>query len=595
MNVARFALFLTSAGAVVLVASRGYHVRLPFSAENADSAEQAAHTTPATYAGQATHHPRPKRGASRSAGKGVAAASALMRIPMWQPLAVLLVIADLFAFGSGFYTAADPQLLAFVPPAVQFLQQDKSLFRVTSLDAPGDKTFNPNAGMFYGLQDIRGYDSLIPKQYADWMNMVEGQGELLYNRIAPLYCACNLDSALLDLANVKYVLTTQTIGNPKFTKVYAGEINIYRNERVLPRAFVVYQADTLHDLAQLKSLDPATQVLIDGPVPSPAPSPPCTPSGDALVTRYSANEVAVATSGQCGGWLVVADAYADGWQAFDAANGASEREVPVYRADGNFRAVQLPAGRHVVRFKYNPLSFRVGLYLSFFAAMALVLLAGYWAWGRLSREQTHERSAQRVLKNSALPITTALLNKAIDTVFAAFMLRLLGVEGAGKYAFAVIVITYCDIFVNFGFGTLLTREVARDRAIANRFLSHTIVMRFVLLALLAPLLAVFLWGYRSFAALPDDTTLAIVLLALSLVPGALAGALSSVFYAHEQIEYPAAVTVVATLLKVTLGVAVLLAGLGFVGLAGASIVVNMATLVILLYLFVRRFFVPRIE
>ena len=277
---------------------------------------------------------------------------------------------------------------------------------VATLNAEGEKTFNANAGMLYGLSDLRGYDSIIPKQYADWMNLVEGQGELLYNRIAPLYCACNLDSALLDLSNVKYVLTTQTIDDPKYTKVYAGEINIYRNERVLPRTFVVPAARQLDDWVQLRSLDPSAIVLVEGTQPL-QPKSTCTqqiPPG-AAVTSRQANEVTVVTSVVCESWLVLADAYADGWQAFDAVNGASEREVPVYRADGNFRTVQLSAGQHSIRFKYNPLSFRIGLYLSFFAAMALVLLAGVWAWGRLSREQTYERSAQRVLKNSALPMT----------------------------------------------------------------------------------------------------------------------------------------------------------------------------------------------
>src|SRR5262249_15312213 len=160
--------------------------------------------------------------------------------------------------------------------------------------------------------------------------------------------------------------------------------------------------------------------------------------------------------------------YFDGWQAFDSAGGQPEREIPIYRADGNFRAVQLSSGEHVVRFRYNPLSFRVGLYLSFFAAMALLLLGGVWVWGRRSVAKSPERAAARVLKNSALPMATSLLNKAVDTLFAVFMLRVLGPENAGKFAFAIIVIGYCDIVMNFGLSTLVTRDVARDRSQANR-------------------------------------------------------------------------------------------------------------------------------
>jgi O-antigen/teichoic acid export membrane protein len=79
------------------------------------------------------------------------------------------------------------------------------------------------------------------------------------------------------------------------------------------------------------------------------------------------------------------------------------------------------------------------------------------------------------------------------------------------------------------------------------------------------------------------------------VPSNLAAALSSLFNAYERMEYPAGITTFTTLLKVGLGVLVLLIGWGFVGLAGVSIVTNLATAVILGRLAVRQFFQPRFE
>ena len=175
----------------------------------------------------------------------------------WQPFAVALVAADLLVAGAGFYPAVDPALLRFVPPAVQFLKQDTSLYRIATLNAPGEKTFNANVGMLYGIEDIRGYDSIIPKQYADWMNLVEGQGELIYNRIAPFYWYGSLDSALLNLANVKYILTTQPLPQARFALVYSGELNIYRNPDVLPRAFTVSRANAAHGSGAAEESQPA--------------------------------------------------------------------------------------------------------------------------------------------------------------------------------------------------------------------------------------------------------------------------------------------------------------------------------------------------
>jgi O-antigen/teichoic acid export membrane protein len=60
--------------------------------------------------------------------------------------------------------------------------------------------------------------------------------------------------------------------------------------------------------------------------------------------------------------------------------------------------------------------------------------------------------------------------------------------------------------------------------------------------------------------------------------------LSALFYAFEKAEYPAAVATLTTLVKVGLGTVALILGYGFVGLAGASILVNGVTLAVLAFL-----------
>jgi hypothetical protein len=98
--------------------------------------------------------------------------------------------------------------------------------------------------MYYGWQDIRGYDSIIPRQYVELMNRIQPQAnELLYNRIAPIYSQpggdvyAALDNPLLDLLNVKYVLTEHAMcPNPGWQEIYRDEsIGVYENQEVLPR------------------------------------------------------------------------------------------------------------------------------------------------------------------------------------------------------------------------------------------------------------------------------------------------------------------------------------------------------------------------
>ncbi|MBI3536974.1 MAG: hypothetical protein HY070_05395, partial [Chloroflexi bacterium] len=142
------------------------------------------------------------------------------RVPAWQIFALALSALELFVIGIEFYPKTNPELKNFTPPAIKFLQQDTSLYRITSYDNPNEKVFNANAGMLFGLQDIRGYDSIIPKQYADLMNLLAPQDELLYNRIAAFYQPDALSSPLINLLNVKYVLSTRQLPNAGYTLVY---------------------------------------------------------------------------------------------------------------------------------------------------------------------------------------------------------------------------------------------------------------------------------------------------------------------------------------------------------------------------------------
>jgi O-antigen/teichoic acid export membrane protein len=135
--------------------------------------------------------------------------------------------------------------------------------------------------------------------------------------------------------------------------------------------------------------------------------------------------------------------------------------------------------------------------------------------------------------------------------------------------------------------------VARDREHANKYLYNTSILRMLLGLGSAPLVAVVIVVWRAAFGMSDDTALAIALLAVSQVISSMATGLSALFMAHEKAEFPATLTIVSSVIKVTLGTMALLAGFGIVGLAGVSIITNLVTLMILLVATTRMFFVPR--
>jgi O-antigen/teichoic acid export membrane protein len=117
----------------------------------------------------------------------------------------------------------------------------------------------------------------------------------------------------------------------------------------------------------------------------------------------------------------------------------------------------------------------------------------------------------------------------------------------------------------------------------------------VLGAVSFPVLALIMLGLSQSGDLTSDTALAIIFLAIGLAPSSVSTGLTALFYSYEKAEYPAAITTLTTILKVTFGAIALLLGYSFVGLAAVTIIVNTITMLVLIVLVVRLFFVPRLE
>jgi len=515
-------------------------------------------------------------------------------VAVWKPFALFVLVVDLFSAGMGFYPRADAKLATFVPPAIQFLQQDKSLFRIATYDEPGQKVLNANSAMPFHLQDIRGYDSIIAKQYVEYMRAFAPQDELLYNRIAAFYDYKPLSSPLLNLLGVKYIVTTRPVPNPGYELAYDAQVKIYENKNVLPRAFFVTRARVFENrdelLRELPNLDPTREVWLETAPASP-PSNEANPAPP-LIEKYTGSEIILKTNLVAPAFLVLTDTYFPGW--IGQIDGA---DTPIYRADGNFRAVVVPAGEHTVRFKYSPISFRVGSVLTLLAVIAVLLALVALVWQRfvLQVGATGDSQVRRVAKNSVVPMGASFLIQLINFALALVVLRVLGPENNGRYAFAVTVWFFLSAITEFGLGILATREVARDHSKANVILTNAILLRMGLTLLSIVLLAGVIAFYAYTGDMDAMTLGALLLLWVSLFPNHIAGALAGMFFAFEKFEYPTAIEIATALVSVALQIAALLAGWGIVGLAGVSILTNLFTLGVMWYLVRRLLFKPHFQ
>ncbi|MAG37331.1 MAG: hypothetical protein CL878_13940 [Dehalococcoidia bacterium] len=197
--------------------------------------------------------------------------------------------------------------------------------------------------------------------------------------------------------------------------------------------------------------------------------------------------------------------------------------------------------------------------------------------------------ARRVARNTAGPLAASVIERGLGLLLASYAAKVLGPLGVGAYAVAQNVWLFASILADFGLGTLLTREVARDRPAAAELTASTVGLRLALATACAPaaVLVATIYGDRAIL-------ITVGLLAAGFFPTAIAGALSAVFAGYERMTTPAAVQLVTGVLTAGLGFAVLSLGWGIVGLGAVSLAVSALTAAAFLWLVRRTYFAPRV-
>ncbi|MCX6044132.1 MAG: YfhO family protein [Chloroflexi bacterium] len=309
-----------------------------------------------------------------------------MQVRLWQAALIALTILDLFLVGVPFTSSVKPAEIFPKPAAIDFLQQDQGNFRVGGTGL----ILNPNSGMFFELADVRGYEPLAPRRYIELLSQLSG-----FYHFGTHFLLTQADSPLLDLLNVKYMLTDQALTG-KWQLVYPNSsksptragVKVFQNQTVLPRAFLVYQAEVVANptasLARVvdPSFDFRTHVVLEEMPPQWIQTTAPVNSPRVAINRYTANRVEIQVQTAAAGILVLTDTYAPGWRAL-----VDGQSTPLYVANHAFRAVTVPTGAHQVIFVYSPLTFWIGAALSGLTLMGL-LLAGLWAF------RTHRSSPQ---------------------------------------------------------------------------------------------------------------------------------------------------------------------------------------------------------
>jgi len=276
---------------------------------------------------------------------------------------VFLVVCDLYIAGQRFNSVTDRKIFTVYGNNIAFLRERNGFHRFF-LTPKTDETRKVQGLSFFGawsnwkdnlygntnlcfhLFNAAGQDLRI-KRYDDFLNRLCAMG--------------SMDSAgkLLSMLNVKYVLSMDGVKSKKYKKVLDGPVKIYENRHFLSRVFFVRQAVVKKKAEVLDYLtgsffDPRKEVVLEKTLHG-QPAKRAGAGGSAEITYYRPEEVVIKAAAPCDGWVVLSDTYFPGWKAT-----VDGKKAEIFRANYIFRAVAVNEGSHIIKFVYEPVSYKMG-------------------------------------------------------------------------------------------------------------------------------------------------------------------------------------------------------------------------------------------
>ncbi|MBI4974187.1 YfhO family protein [Candidatus Roizmanbacteria bacterium] len=275
---------------------------------------------------------------------------------------ILLIVTELFIFGSNNYIVSREKDLQTPKEIVEFFQKNSSHFRVLTMIDPGakppfaDPTFfqtegikamdfyQANTNIFQGIEIVGGYASIVHKDYSNYISPNKSDDPTGITLLKP-------GMKQLDELGVKYIITAgryekELRENEQYKLVFK-----YRDERI-KRTFGIYQ--NLKSFPRVYVLNSKNEVV-----------------GLANIVSYKENEIKISVASPEKGKLILADMYYPGWSAK-----VNNKKVSIAKYKV-FRSVPLEKGKSEIVFTYLPKGFIIGATLSLANWMFVFVFLGF--------------------------------------------------------------------------------------------------------------------------------------------------------------------------------------------------------------------------
>jgi len=140
--------------------------------------------------------------------------------------------------------------------------------------------------------------------------------------------------------------------------------------------------------------------------------------------------------------------------------------------------------------------------------------------------------ARRVAKNTSILFIAQTISYILLFFTAIYTARYLGVEGFGTLSLALALTSVFGVFVDLGMGTLVIRDIARDKSLKNKYTTNIIGIKLFLTILTFGLIVLTITIFNY----PENVKIVIYLITVSMIITAFSSPFTNVFQAFEKME-----------------------------------------------------------
>lgn len=273
-----------------------------------------------------------------------------------QTIAVILVgtlmVLDLFVIDKNYVNADD---FVNARQVNQPFQPTEADLKILEDKDPNFRVFEPSQGMAGGRTSyfhkaIGGYSAVKPQRI-----------QQLYD-----YQIANNNIQVLNMLNVKYVIQTTEDGQP----IPLQNPNANGNAWFVSNVKVVQNAD--EEIRVLDSLDTKNEAVVDKEFMKSVSSKSFVKDSLATITleEYKPNYLKYTSQNTNKGLAVFSEIYyPKGWKIM-----IDGKETEQIRANFVLRALEIPAGKHTIEFKFEPEVVKKGSSIALFSSIGMLLL-----------------------------------------------------------------------------------------------------------------------------------------------------------------------------------------------------------------------------